>query len=160
MAHTHFKLYLKQWTFFTNLGSSHGRKMCPDICQPIPLLTTRCNFYKRYIDDIFLLWQGTLEELEVFTKQINKLHPTIKFTEEVSFNAIDFLDCHIYKSKDYTRLYTPKQQTENPTSTASHTSTASDTIQSHQKEALRIAKHYVSEEYVPKEKNTTKRQTS
>ena len=64
--------------FFTNLG----HKMCPDICQPIhdfeetcinPLLTTKCNFYKRYIDDIFLVWQGTLE---VFTKLINKLHPT------------------------------------------------------------------------------------
>ena len=26
-----------------------------------PLLTTKCNLYKRYIDDIFLLWQGTLE---------------------------------------------------------------------------------------------------
>ena len=65
-----------------------------------PLLTTKCNFYKGFTDDIFLLWQGTLEELEVFIKQINKLHPTIKFTEEVSFNAIDYLDCHIYKSKD------------------------------------------------------------
>ena len=76
--------------------------MCPDICLPIhePLLTTKCNFYKRYIDDIFLLRQGTPEELEVFIKQINQQHPTINFTEEVSSNAIDFRDCHIYKSKD------------------------------------------------------------
>ena len=65
-----------------------------------PLLTTKCNFYKRYIDDIFLLWQGTLEELKLFILQINRLHPTIKFTEEISFNSINFLDCHIYKSKD------------------------------------------------------------
>ena len=57
-----------------------------------PLLTKKCNFYKRYINDIFLLWQGTLEELQLFINQINKLHPTIKFTEEVSFSAIDFLD--------------------------------------------------------------------
>ena len=46
-----------------------------------PLLTNKCHFYKRYIDGVFLLWQGTLEELQLFTKQINKLHPTIKFTE-------------------------------------------------------------------------------
>ena len=51
-------------------------------------------------------------------------------------------------------MYTPKQQTENPTSTASHTT------QGHQKEALRIVKHYVSEEYVRRKKNTPKRQTS
>ena len=53
------------------------------------------------------------------------------------------------KTENCTRLYTPKQQTEIHTSTASH-----------QKEALRIAKHYVSEEYVPKKKNTPERQTS
>ena len=64
------------------------------------LLTTKCNFNKRYIDNIFLLWQGTLEVLEVFIKQISKLHLTIKFTEGITFNTIEFLDCHIYESKD------------------------------------------------------------
>ena len=35
-----------------------------------PLLTTKCNFYKRYIDDIFLLWQCTL--------RITTIHKTNK----------------------------------------------------------------------------------
>ena len=121
-----------------------------------PLLTTKCNFYKRYIDDIFLLWQGTLEELKLFILQINRLHPTIKFTEEISFNSINFLDCHIInlKMENYTQVYIQRQQTENHTSIVSHTTHV------HQKEVLRIAKPYVSEEYVRKKQNTSKRQIS
>ena len=37
-------------------------------------------FYKRFIDDIFIIWTGTEEEFLRFMKEINKLHKTIKFT--------------------------------------------------------------------------------
>ena len=57
-------------------------------------------FYKRFIDDIFILWNGTREQLNEFIKQINTLHPTIKFEANYSFNSINFLDTHIYKNKD------------------------------------------------------------
>ena len=154
MAHIHFKqLYLQH--FLQLLGVAMDTKCAPisgnlfmnhfDETYIYPLLTTKCNFYKRYIDDIFLLWQGTLEELEVFTK-----HPTILRSHSMQsiFSIATFTNP---KTENCIRLYTPKQQTENYNSTSSHT------IQSHQKEALRIAKHYVSEEYVQKKKNTPKR---
>ena len=73
------------------------------------LISDKCNFYKRFIDDIFMLWQGTIQELQSFLQEINLLHPTIKFESKLSFNEIDFLDCHIYKSKDgklQTTVYT------------------------------------------------------
>ena len=35
---------------------------------------------KRFIDDIFILWRGTQEDLDNFITFINSLHPTIKFT--------------------------------------------------------------------------------
>ena len=37
-------------------------------------------FFKRYIDDIFMIWTGTEEEFLAFFKQLNEMHPTIKFT--------------------------------------------------------------------------------
>ena len=73
------------------------------------LLTNKCPFYKRFIDDIFLLWNGTLDELEKFLEQLNKLHPTIKFDAKYSKSSIEFLDTKVYKSTDgklHTTLYT------------------------------------------------------
>jgi len=38
--------------------------------------------WKRYIDDIFSLWNADKEEIEEFIILANSLHPTIKFTAE------------------------------------------------------------------------------
>ena len=35
---------------------------------------------KRFLDDLFLIWRGKVQDLEAFLEQINNLHPTIKFT--------------------------------------------------------------------------------
>ena len=43
------------------------------------LLDNNTKFYKRFIDDIFLVWNGTLDELKIFINKINDLHSTIKF---------------------------------------------------------------------------------
>ena len=48
--------------------------------------------WKRYIDDIFLVWTDTKENLEQFIKSINDLHPRINFTAEISTDEITFLD--------------------------------------------------------------------
>ena len=47
---------------------------------------------KRFIDDIFLLWTGTPEDLDVFFDHINSFHPTIKFTITSSTDQLPFLD--------------------------------------------------------------------
>ena len=53
--------------------------------------------WKRYIDDIFSLWNTNRGEMTQFIEQANKHHPTIKFTAEVSDTEITFLDTIIYK---------------------------------------------------------------
>ena len=35
---------------------------------------------KRFIDDYFMIWTGSVESLTTFLSQINSLHPTLKFT--------------------------------------------------------------------------------
>ena len=40
--------------------------------------------WKRYIDDIFSLWDINRQEINQFVEQANHFHPTIKFTAETS----------------------------------------------------------------------------
>ena len=53
--------------------------------------------WKRYIDDIFCLWNTNKEAIHNFTKLANSFHPTIKFTAEISDTEIKFLDTCVYK---------------------------------------------------------------
>ena len=54
-------------------------------------------FWKRYIDDVFSLWNTSLDKIESFVKKANNFHSTIKFTAEVSETGITFLDTKVYK---------------------------------------------------------------
>ena len=68
------------------------------------------QFYRRYIDDGFLFWQGTVEQLEQFVSFINSLHPTIKVTcsYDATEREVSFLDVlvRIENSRITTDLYT------------------------------------------------------
>ena len=46
----------------------------------------------RYIVDIFFLWEHGENKLKLFIEEVNKVHPTIKFTAEWSKTSINFLD--------------------------------------------------------------------
>ena len=66
------------------------------------------GLWKRYIDDIFLLWAGNNDDLLTFYRHINSFHPTIKFTMQSSKTDVSFLDIHI-KLQDgllHTDMYT------------------------------------------------------
>ena len=108
-----------------------------------PLIANKCPFYKRFIDDIFLLWTGTLDELKVFIEDLNKLHPTIKFDAKYSKTSVEFLDTRVYKSNDgklQTTLYTK------PTDRQSYLHSKSYHSQSCKK-VLHTAKHYGSRKF-------------
>ena len=38
------------------------------------------DLFKRFLDDIFLVYTGKLESLHTFLSELNNLHPSIKFT--------------------------------------------------------------------------------
>ena len=57
--------------------------------------------WKRYIDDIFSLWDISREELKQFIEQANNHHPTIKFTAEISETETTFLDTVVYKGNRF-----------------------------------------------------------
>ena len=57
--------------------------------------------WKRFIDDVFCLWDTNKEEIEHFIEQANSYHPTIKFTAEVSQLETAFLDTTVYKGERF-----------------------------------------------------------
>ena len=60
---------------------------------------TKPTIWKRYIDDIFSLWDVNKPDIDKFIEQANSHHPTIKFTAEISNTEITFLDTVVYKGK-------------------------------------------------------------
>ena len=57
--------------------------------------------WKRYIDDIFSLWDIKREGIDKFIEQANRHHPTIKFTAEISDKETTFLDTCVYKGERF-----------------------------------------------------------
>ena len=57
--------------------------------------------WKRYIDDVFSLWDASKQDIDLFIEQANTFHPTIKFTAEISEKEITFLDTVVYKGERF-----------------------------------------------------------
>ena len=57
---------------------------------------TKPREWKRFIDDIFSLWNCDTKGVDRFIKRANYSHPTIKFTAEMSEKQITFLDTTVF----------------------------------------------------------------
>ena len=55
----------------------------------------------RFIDDIFMIWTGTMEELNTLHHHLNSQMSSIHFTMEVSNDSITFLDLNISKGSRF-----------------------------------------------------------
>jgi hypothetical protein len=61
----------------------------------------------RYIDDVFVVWTNSRDDLEDFVEHLNTRLPTIKFSLEISENEIAFLDTLVKKQvPNCTLIYT------------------------------------------------------
>ena len=54
-------------------------------------------FYKRYLDDIFILWDQSESSLTQFITAYNSFHPSIHFKHVIDPLTLDFLDITIFK---------------------------------------------------------------
>ena len=50
----------------------------------------------RYIDDIFVIWTHSVDNIHAFISYLNSIQPTIKFTTNYSFTSIPFLDVNVF----------------------------------------------------------------
>ena len=72
------------------------------------------RIYLRYIDDIFMVFDGPEQELIDLIEYFNQSHPTIKFTAEYSKKEVSFLDTWVkigQNNKIYFDLYTKPTDT-------------------------------------------------
>ncbi|OCT70301.1 hypothetical protein XELAEV_18037224mg [Xenopus laevis] len=51
--------------------------------------------YLRYMDNIFLVWDGTVDQFEMMVQNLNGVHNTIKFTSVWSKQELAFLDVKV-----------------------------------------------------------------
>ena len=59
--------------------------------------------WKRFIDDIFVIWTRSAVEFTTYMNTINQLHHTIKLTYELSETELAFLDITLYKGDRFDR---------------------------------------------------------
>lgn len=59
--------------------------------------STKPLVWKRYINDVFFLWDTNREEIYNLTEHATNYHLTIIFTADISDKEITFLDTCIYK---------------------------------------------------------------
>lgn len=62
--------------------------------------------YRRFIDDIFLLWTGSYDHLIDFITDLRSRDPLIQFTRVISSTSVDFMDISISLDRDRTISYT------------------------------------------------------
>lgn len=55
------------------------------------------ELYKRFLDDIFLIWYPDFGDHLSFISLINNIHPSFKFTHTIDMNQCNFLDIHLRK---------------------------------------------------------------
>lgn len=55
------------------------------------------SLYKRFIDDIVMVWENGRDELTKFINILNTAHPSITLTWEINPMSINFLDTTIFK---------------------------------------------------------------
>ena len=91
-------------------GTAMGKKFAPNYANifmaeweknAIGRSPLKPEFYKRFLDDIFLIWQHGLDALLEFLEILNNHHPSIKLTATIQEVEIDFLDVTVYKGPNF-----------------------------------------------------------
>jgi hypothetical protein len=84
----------------TNCAPELANVYLLNLLDPIFLIHPNITMYKRYLDDLLFLWDGTLHELQYLFESLES-RSGLKFTMTVSKTSIDFLDLKIFYQNGY-----------------------------------------------------------
>ena len=62
-----------------------------------PSIKDKTKMFLRFIDNLFMIWTGSEQELLDLMSDLNKKHPSIKFEFKYSQTKVEFLDVLFYK---------------------------------------------------------------
>ena len=65
------------------------------------LLQQEILLYRRLIDDILVLWNGSMDSAIAFVDKVNNMGKTLKVTKKISFHEMDFLDILMHKGERF-----------------------------------------------------------
>ena len=90
------------------MGDLEERILLSSLIQPLS--------WFQFIDDVGMKWIHSDKELNEFFEHANSIHPSIKFTHEVSKTKISFLDTTttVKEGNMTTDLYSKPRQTSIP----------------------------------------------
>jgi len=96
---------MEKITYKPMVPMGNGRSfsfLWPTLPKEIPRQRTyKPLVWKRFIADVFLLWNITKDEVDDLIERADKFHPTIKFTAEISGKEITFLNTNVYKGQRF-----------------------------------------------------------
>ena len=105
-----------------------------------PYIKDKTKMFLRFIDDLFMIWTGSEQELLDFMSDLNKKRSLIKFEFKCSQTKIEFLDvlvCKDHNNMLQTTIYRKKTDKQNcPNARSEHRKSLKDSIPYSQ--ALRI----------------------
>ena len=83
-----------------------------------PYIKNNSILYLQYMDDIFMIWRGTKQELLIFLETLNSKHKTIKFEHNTSHSTISFWTHGYIKTRTtlFWKLSAKNQLIRNPIS--------------------------------------------
>ena len=61
-----------------------------------PLIKDKSILFLHYIDDIFMVWTKSENQLKDFMSELNQKHPSIKFDYKFDRKRTEFLDTLVY----------------------------------------------------------------
>ena len=62
-----------------------------------PYIRDKTKMFLRFIDDLFMIWTGSEQELLDFMSDLNKKPPSIRFEFKYSQTKLEFLDVLVYQ---------------------------------------------------------------
>jgi hypothetical protein len=98
-----------EW-YLQNRGTSMGKRWAPaygDIFMAdweswtLPEAPYQPLFWKRFLDDIFIIWPHSKEEFQEFITYLNQLDESVTLTAEIHETTIDFLDVTVFKGPSF-----------------------------------------------------------
>ncbi len=91
------------------VGAAQGNILSPEISDLVMYVIEKEHiltdpnivFYRRYRDDLLMLYQGDQNELQALMSRMNDAHTTLKFTFETSNDIVTYLDLQIFKGEKF-----------------------------------------------------------
>ena len=99
--------------FFLQIwGTAMGKKWAPPYADAflavweeeiLKLVPLKPSIYLRFLDDIFMVWEHSLEDFDKFLKILNSHRETVKLKATIHETSVDFLDVTIFKGPRFAK---------------------------------------------------------